>query len=52
MDLPADKVLAAIPAKRMLPATELATAVRFLLDPGTRYITGSTVLMDGGLTSV
>jgi len=50
-NLPVESIISAIPARRLLPADQLATAVRFLLDPGARYMTASTLVMDGGFTS-
>ena len=51
VDTPKEAILGAIPAQRMLPARELATAVRFLLDPDARYMVATTIVMDGGFTS-
>jgi len=44
-------ILDVIPARRMLRPDELGTAVRFLLDPSARYMTATTMVMDGGFTS-
>ena len=49
--VPVQPILDAIPARRMLRPDELATAVRFLLDPAARYMTASMLVMDGGFTS-
>ena len=49
--IPVQPILDVIPARRMLRPDELGTAVRFLLDPSARYMTATTVVMDGGFTS-
>jgi NAD(P)-dependent dehydrogenase (short-subunit alcohol dehydrogenase family) len=40
-----------IPLKRFGTAEEMAGAVRYLASPGAAYITGQTLLVDGGLTA-
>jgi enoyl-[acyl-carrier protein] reductase III len=47
-----DTVLPKIPKKRMGSAAEVAECVLFLLSPGAEYVTGTTLVVDGGLTSV
>jgi NAD(P)-dependent dehydrogenase (short-subunit alcohol dehydrogenase family) len=40
-----------IPLKRFGSADEMAAAVRYLASPAAAYITGQTLLVDGGLTA-
>jgi NAD(P)-dependent dehydrogenase (short-subunit alcohol dehydrogenase family) len=40
-----------IPLKRFGTAEEMAAAVRYLASPAAAYITGQTLLVDGGLTA-
>jgi NAD(P)-dependent dehydrogenase (short-subunit alcohol dehydrogenase family) len=40
-----------IPLKRFGTAEEMAAAVCYLASPRAAYITGQTLLVDGGLTS-
>jgi enoyl-[acyl-carrier protein] reductase III len=47
-----DTVLPKIPKKRMGTAAEVAECVLFLLSPGAEYVTGTTLVVDGGLTSI
>ncbi|GAA3946742.1 SDR family oxidoreductase [Microbacterium soli] len=49
-DLP--EVTARVPLGRAGTAEEMARTVRFLLSPGAGYITGQTIVVDGGLTIV
>ena len=47
-----ETVLPKIPKKRMGTAAEVAECVLFLLSPGAEYVTGTTLVVDGGLTSI
>jgi NAD(P)-dependent dehydrogenase (short-subunit alcohol dehydrogenase family) len=47
-----ETVLPKIPKKRMGTAAEVAECVLFLLSPGAEYVTGTTLIVDGGLTSI
>ena len=40
-----------IPLRRFGTAEEMAAAVRYLASPAASYITGQTLLLDGGLTA-
>lgn len=43
--------LASVPAGRVADAEEIAESVMFLLSDASRYITGTEIVVDGGLTS-
>ena len=47
-----DTVLPKIPKKRMGTAAEVAECCLFLLSPAAEYVTGTTLVVDGGLTSI
>lgn len=47
-----DTVLPKIPKKRMGTAAEVAECCLFLLSPSAEYVTGTTLLVDGGLTAI
>jgi enoyl-[acyl-carrier protein] reductase III len=49
---PLDTVLPKIPKGRMGTAEEMSETIAFLLSPGAEYITGQTVVVDGGLSVV
>jgi 3-oxoacyl-[acyl-carrier protein] reductase len=44
-----DKLLSSIPLARLGEAADVAAAVRFLLGPGARYITGQVLGVNGGM---
>jgi len=46
-----DVALARIPLRRFGTAEEIAGAVSYLVSPAAAYITGQTLVLDGGLTS-
>jgi NAD(P)-dependent dehydrogenase (short-subunit alcohol dehydrogenase family) len=46
-----DTALARIPLRRFGTADEIAGAVSYLVSPAAAYITGQTLVLDGGLTS-
>jgi len=47
-----DTVLPKIPKRRMGTVQEVADCVRFLLDPASEYVTGQSLVVDGGLSIV
>lgn len=49
---PLDKVLPLIPKGRMGSAQEVADVIAFLLSPAAEYLTGQTLVVDGGLSIV
>ncbi len=49
---PIDSVLAKIPKRRPGTVREVADTVAFLLSPASEYITGQTIVVDGGLSIV
>jgi enoyl-[acyl-carrier protein] reductase III len=49
---PLEKVLPKVPKARMGTVTEIAETVKFLLSPGSEYITGQSIVVDGGLSIV
>jgi len=46
-----DVMLSRIPLKRFAEVSEVAGAIRYLASPQAAYITGHTLLVDGGLTA-
>jgi NAD(P)-dependent dehydrogenase (short-subunit alcohol dehydrogenase family) len=51
-DVPLDQIMASIPIGRLCRPEELCAAVRFLCSDDTRFVTGSTLLLDGGFTAM
>jgi enoyl-[acyl-carrier protein] reductase III len=47
-----DTVIPKIPKRRMGTAAEVADSVLFLLSPEAEYVTGTTLVVDGGLTAI
>ncbi|HTU85196.1 MAG TPA: SDR family oxidoreductase [Solirubrobacteraceae bacterium] len=47
-----ETVLPKIPKRRMGTAAEVADCALFLLSPGAEYVTGTTLVVDGGLTAI
>ena len=43
-----DRAMRAIPLKRLQEASEVADGIQFLLSPAANYMTGATLLLDGG----
>ena len=42
------RAMRAIPLKRLQEASEVADGIQFLLSPAANYMTGATLLLDGG----
>jgi NAD(P)-dependent dehydrogenase (short-subunit alcohol dehydrogenase family) len=49
---PIETVLPKIPKQRMGTVREVSDCVLFLLSPASEYVTGSTLIVDGGLTVI
>jgi len=49
---PLETVIPKIPKRRLGTAAEVADCVLFLLSPASEYVTGSSLLVDGGLTAI
>ncbi|MFK0239194.1 SDR family NAD(P)-dependent oxidoreductase [Streptomyces vinaceus] len=48
---PLENILPAFPAGRLAKPQELVDAVAFLASPGSRFITGTSLILDGGYTA-
>lgn len=46
-----EKMLGRVPLKRFAESAEVAAAARYLASPAAAYITGQTLVLDGGLTT-
>ena len=49
--IPLDRILAAFPARRLGRPDELVAAVRYLCSDDARFVTGTTLVLDGGYTA-
>jgi NAD(P)-dependent dehydrogenase (short-subunit alcohol dehydrogenase family) len=49
---PLETVVSKIPKRRLGTVQEVADCVLFLLSPAAEYVTGTTLLVDGGLTAI
>jgi NAD(P)-dependent dehydrogenase (short-subunit alcohol dehydrogenase family) len=49
--IPLDRILAAFPARRLGRPAELIAAVRYLCSDDARFVTGTTLVLDGGYTA-
>jgi NAD(P)-dependent dehydrogenase (short-subunit alcohol dehydrogenase family) len=49
--LPVEQILSALPVGRLLRADELCAAVRYLCSDEARFMTGTTMVLDGGFTA-
>jgi NAD(P)-dependent dehydrogenase (short-subunit alcohol dehydrogenase family) len=49
---PLETVVSKIPKQRLGTVQEVADCVLFLLSPASEYVTGTTLLVDGGLTAI
>jgi NAD(P)-dependent dehydrogenase (short-subunit alcohol dehydrogenase family) len=49
---PLDTVVPKIPKQRLGSVQEVADCVLFLLSPASEYVTGTTLVVDGGLTAI
>jgi len=50
-DLPTDEIAKQIPARRLGTPEEIAAAIAFLVSDEAAYITGTTLVIDGGLSA-
>ena len=51
-DIPLDQIMAALPVGRLCRADELCAAVRFLCSADAGFMTGTTLVLDGGFTAM
>jgi NAD(P)-dependent dehydrogenase (short-subunit alcohol dehydrogenase family) len=51
-NVPLDQIMAAVPASRLCRADELCAAVRFLCSSEAGFMTGTTLVLDGGFTAM
>ncbi|WP_181781589.1 SDR family NAD(P)-dependent oxidoreductase [Pseudonocardia pini] len=49
--IPVETIVAAFPVKRLARPAELVAAVRYLLSDDARFVTGTTLVLDGGYTA-
>jgi enoyl-[acyl-carrier protein] reductase III len=49
---PLETVVPKIPKQRLGSVQEVADCVLFLLSPASEYVTGTTLVVDGGLTAI
>lgn len=50
-DVARRRILSRIPVRRIGVTADILPALRFLLDPENTYVTGQTIVVDGGLTA-
>ena len=49
--IPVQQIMSALPVGRMLRPEELCAAVRYLCSDDARFVTGTTLVLDGGFTA-
>jgi NAD(P)-dependent dehydrogenase (short-subunit alcohol dehydrogenase family) len=49
--IPVQQIMSALPVGRMLRQEELCAAVRYLCSDDARFVTGTTLVLDGGFTA-
>jgi NAD(P)-dependent dehydrogenase (short-subunit alcohol dehydrogenase family) len=50
--VPREQIMAALPVGRMCSPAELCAAVRYLCSDDARFVTGTTLVLDGGFTAM
>jgi 2-hydroxycyclohexanecarboxyl-CoA dehydrogenase len=50
--IPQEQILASVPVGRLLRAEELCATVRFMCLSDVRFLTGTTLVLDGGYTAM